>query len=104
MRILFTAVVLSLAAGATPALARHYDRGPAPNDENNSYWRDYQDDLSEARRELRSDLRHAHKPSDRREVWAEYRREVADARYDYGKEMREKGYQIGTVLVEDAEN
>jgi hypothetical protein len=44
-------------------------------------------------------LRSARKESDRREAWAEYRREVADAGKDYRKEMREKAYAVGRVTV-----
>lgn len=73
---------------------------PAPREDWNSYWLDYKTDISEAKRELRKDLRRAKKPSDRREAWAEYRREIADARKDYRKEMREKGYAVGSVSVE----
>ncbi|QIG78966.1 hypothetical protein [Stakelama tenebrarum] len=77
--------------------------------EENSHWRDYQTDLSEARRELRSDLRRAHDADDRVDAYAEYEREVADARHDFRKEMAERGVLIrdedmtptGTVTVEE---
>ena len=91
-----TLIALSLSAlVAVPALAHDHPRGDADL----SYLRDYQTDLSEAKRELRSDLRRAENPSDRAEAWAEYRREVADAKNDYNKEMIEKGYYRGTVEV-----
>jgi hypothetical protein len=93
---------------ASPALAADdIDRAawrnaePAPQEDWNSYWLDYKTDISEAKRELRKDLRRAKTPSDRREAWAEYRREVADAQKDYRKEMREKGYVVGNVAVTD---
>lgn len=91
---------LTLAATATPTLAHD---GPAPTGDESSHWRDYQTDLSEARRELRSDLRRANDPGDREDAWAEYRREVADARHDYNKEMIEKGYSVrqGRVTLGD---
>ncbi len=100
---------IALAAAAalmigTPALAhRHVDRGPAPTEDSNSYWLDYKTDVSEAKRELASDLRHADDESDRERAYTEYRREIADARSDYRKEMLEKGYRVGTVTVEDGE-
>ncbi|MBY8826066.1 hypothetical protein [Sphingomonas colocasiae] len=100
MQVTMIALTLGGMALAAPAIAHD---SPAPGDPDNAYWRDYQTDLSEARRELASDLRRARKPSDREEAWTEYRRELADARSDYRKEMIEKGYAVGTVQVlEDA--
>jgi hypothetical protein len=98
MRPIFALLVLL----AAPAAAHDYSRPqPAPQEDHNSYWLDYKTDLSEAKRELRKDLRRAKKPSDKREAWAEYRREVADAGKDYRKEMREKGYAVGQVTVSE---
>lgn len=96
---------LLIAAGvlaAAPAAAQGYDRGPAPEIDANSHWLDYKTDVSEAQRELRHDLRGADSRSDRYRAYAEYRRELADARYDYNKEMAERGYEIrrGLVTVE----
>jgi hypothetical protein len=93
-------LILILAFAATPALAGH-DRVPAPQDDRNSYWLDYKTDISEAKRELQSDLRRAKRPSDEREAWAEYRREIADAEHDYRKQMRDKGYVVGRVIVSE---
>ncbi|MGV3482444.1 MAG: hypothetical protein ACO1O3_21010 [Sphingobium sp.] len=98
MQVTMIALTLGGMALAAPAIAHD---SPAPGDPDNAYWRDYQTDLSEARRELASDLRRARKPSDREEAWSEYRRELADARSDYRKEMIEKGYSVGTVQVLD---
>ncbi|MDJ0978615.1 MAG: hypothetical protein QNI87_08765 [Erythrobacter sp.] len=66
----------------------------SPNNESNPWWIDYQTDLSEAKRELRSDLRRATDYEDRVEAKAEYQREVADAKHDYRKEMAERGYRV----------
>jgi hypothetical protein len=89
---------------AMPAAAhRHVDRGAVVMDDSNSYWLDYKTDISEAKRELASDLRHADDESDRERAWVEYRREIADARSDFRKEMLEKGYRVGTVTVADPE-
>ena len=57
-------------------------------------------DLSEARRELQSDLRHASNEEDIRDTQEEYRQEVADARRDYVKNMRKRGYTVGEVQLE----
>lgn len=68
----------------------------------NNYWYDYKSDVEEAEIELRKDLRRAKKPSDKREAWAEYNRELRDARADYTKEMIEKRYILrprGEVIV-----
>lgn len=93
-------IILAMLLLGAPAAAYDYRYPePAPREDWNSYWLDYKTDLSEAKRELRKDLRHAKKESDRREAWAEYRREVADAGKDYRKEMREKGYAVGRVTV-----
>jgi hypothetical protein len=80
-------------AVAAPATARDVarPRAAAIYDDSNSHYLDYKTDLSEARRELRSDLARADDPADRIDAWAEYRREVADARHDFAKEMAEKG-------------
>lgn len=91
----------------SPALAKRAaietGRTAAPNNEMNPWWRDYQTDLSEARRELASDLRRANDPGDRQDAYAEYEREVLDARHDYQKEMVERGYNVGSVTFEPNE-
>jgi hypothetical protein len=97
-------IVIAFAAAAvlaTPVLAHKRDRGPAPENENNHVWLDYQTDMSEARRELKSDLRHATDEEDVRDAHEEYRQEIADARSDYVKHMRKRGYRVGTVTLDD---
>ncbi|MEM7664954.1 MAG: hypothetical protein AAF250_03785 [Pseudomonadota bacterium] len=66
----------------------------APNNDTNNWWRDFKTDISEAERELRSDMRRATDEEDRQDAKAEYRREIADARHDYRKEMNERGYRV----------
>ncbi|MEP0190330.1 MAG: hypothetical protein ABJP70_06905 [Erythrobacter sp.] len=66
----------------------------APNNDRNKWWIDYRTDISEAKRELRSDLRRATDAEDRRDAWDEYRNEIADAKKDYRKEMAERGYRV----------
>ena len=92
-------LTLALLAAPVAAASPTYYPEPAPRDDHNSYWLDYKTDVSEAKRELRKDLKRAKTPSDRREAWAEYHRELADARRDFNKEMREKGYAVGRVTV-----
>jgi hypothetical protein len=70
----------------------------------NNYWYDYRSDVEEAENELRKDLRRAKSAQDKREAWAEYNRELKDARKDYTKEMVERGYILrprGEVIVGD---
>ncbi|TRD12806.1 hypothetical protein FGU71_09300 [Erythrobacter insulae] len=94
--------MLAAAALATPGAALAHpiiverDRGLpiAPNNDSNSYWLDFKTDISEAKRELKSDLRRATDDEDRRDAREEYRSEIADAKHDYRKEMRERGYRV----------
>ena len=97
------AILISLAAAtlASPASADELhiyvdrDRAPiAPNNDSNKWWVDYKTDISEAKRELASDLRRATDLEDRIDAREEYRREIADARYDYRKEMAERGFRV----------
>lgn len=104
MKMVLTLAVASTAiALAVPASA--HDKKPWHGpvyDDSNSHYLDYKTDLSEARRELRKDLRRANDEGDRIDAWAEYRREVADAKHDFAKEMAERGVNVnrrGTVEV-----
>jgi len=120
----FTKLAIAAAAGAAltaPALAhdRDYDdpvvqaaqeadttiliRGSqlpiSPNNDSNKFWLDYTTDISEAARELKSDLARATDEEDRREARAEYVREVRDAQKDYAEEMSERGYRVASFEV-----
>ncbi len=53
--------------------------------------------MAEALHELKKDLAER---EDRRDAWGEYRTELADARADYAREMREKGHRTGQVRIE----
>ena len=90
-------------ADAHPGTAHHADILDAPlAGVRNNYWYDYRSDVEEAENELRKDLRRAKSAQDKREAWAEYNRELRDARKDYTKEMVEKGYisrPRGEVIV-----
>ena len=68
----------------------------SPNNYSNPWWIDYKTDISEAKRELRSDLRRATDYEDRMDAREEYQREIADAKYDYRKEMAERGYYVAS--------
>jgi hypothetical protein len=84
-----TAATLSAHPG--PQHHAHTLKAPIAGVRNN-LWYDYRSDLDEAENELRKDLRRAKTSQDRREAYAEYDNELFDARKDYTKEMREKGY------------
>ena len=87
---------------ATPSLAKDRHTVPVYSDYN-PYYLDYKTDISEAKRELRKDLARADDAASREDAWAEYRREVADARHDFRKEMLERGMIVrnGRVTVEE---
>lgn len=92
-----TVIALPVAASAHhPVIIVEGKKGTriSPNNESNPWWVDYQTDISEAKRELRSDLRRATDYEDRVDAKEEYRREIADAKYDYRKEMAERGYRV----------
>ncbi|MBW4331741.1 hypothetical protein KY084_12755 [Stakelama sp. CBK3Z-3] len=105
-------VIAFAAAGAvlaaTPVMAgEHLTRANLFTD-SNSHYLDYKTSLSEARRELRSDLARAHDEQDRIDAKSEYDREVADAKHDFRKEMAERGFYVapndlreGHVTVEE---
>ena len=93
--VLATPVIAS--AGHPVIVVTGKNGGPArisPNNDSNPWWVDYKTDISEAKRELRSDLARATDYEDRVDAREEYRREIADAKYDYRKEMAERGYRV----------
>ena len=90
------ATLIAVPASAHPdrIIVDGYRAPIAPNNDRNKWWIDYKTDISEAKRELRSDLRRATDEEDRRDAWDEYHNEIADAKKDYTKEMRERGYRV----------
>ncbi|MCH4894200.1 MULTISPECIES: hypothetical protein [unclassified Sphingomonas] len=94
------AIAAAAAFAAVPAMAGH-DRYAHIFNDSNSHYLDYKTSISEAKRELRKDLEDADSESDRVEAYAEYEREVADADYDFRKEMAERGVKLrrGEVTV-----
>lgn len=66
----------------------------------NKLWFDYRIDITEAQKELRSDLNRASDIEDLRDAWEEYARELRKERFHYIKQMAKRGYRSGTVSVE----
>ena len=67
----------------------------------NHYWFDYQVNIVEAKKELASDMRHAHKIAAERRAWDEYGHELKHERFHYVKEMKKRGYPVGEVYLVD---
>ena len=65
----------------------------------NRFWFDYRIDITEAQKELRSDLNRADDVEDLRDAWEEYGRELRQERVHYIDEMAERGYRYGVVTV-----
>lgn len=63
----------------------------------NSSWYDYRINVTEAQKELASDLRGADDLEDRRDAWEEYGKELAKERRHYVTTMAKKGYRAGRV-------
>jgi len=66
----------------------------------NKLWFDYRIDITEAQKELRSDLDRASDIEDMRDAWEEYARELRKERFHYVKQMAKRGYRSGNVTVE----
>ena len=66
----------------------------------NRFWFDYRIDITEAQKELRSDLSRASDLEDMRDAWEEYGDELRKERIHYIEEMAERGYRYGTVTVD----
>lgn len=113
MKLAFLAEAMALgllAATANAAVADLYEERLARQEENliirapiagieNSLWFDYRIDITEAQKELRSDLGRASDIEDLRDAWEEYARELRQERIHYIEEMAERGYRSGTVTV-----
>ena len=67
----------------------------------NNLWFDYRIDVTEAQKELTSDLRRASDIEDRRDAWSEYAHELSHEREVYLHDMAERGYRQGTVYLVD---
>lgn len=65
----------------------------------NKLWFNYRIDITEAQKELRSDLNRASDIEDLRDAWEEYARELRKERSHYIRKMAKRGYRSGTVTV-----
>lgn len=65
----------------------------------NKLWFNYRIDITEAQKELRSDLGKADDVEDLRDAWEEYAKELRKERVHYVEEMAERGFRSGTVTV-----
>lgn len=65
----------------------------------NGLWFDYRINVTEAQKELSSDLRRASDVEDLRDAWEEYAFELRDEREHYVKKMAKRGYR-GVVTVD----
>lgn len=65
----------------------------------NKLWFNYRIDITEAQKELRSDLNRASDIEDLRDSWEEYARELRSERDYYVKKMAKRGYRSGTVTM-----
>lgn len=103
-----TALVLGTAAQA--ALPKLYEEALARDEERlilthpiagieNSLWFDYRIDVTEAQKELKSDLGRATDLEDLRDAWEEYAVELRHERLDYIEDMAERGYRMGEVTM-----
>lgn len=103
-------IALGLATAATAAVPMLHEEQMARNEEariitqpiasiENRFWFDYRIDVTEAQKELTSDLRRASDVEDLRDAWEEYAHELRHERETYVKEMAERGYRIGRVIV-----
>lgn len=105
-------IMLFFAAGAAAAVPMMYEERLARAEEariitspiagiENSLWFDYRIDVTEAQKELSSDLRRASDLEDLRDAWEEYARELKHEREDYIKDMAKRGYRQGRVDILD---
>jgi hypothetical protein len=67
----------------------------------NRLWFNYRINVTEAQKELSSDLRRATDIEDQRDAWEEYATELKHERVQYVSKMAKKGYRMGNVIVVD---
>ncbi len=105
-------LTLGIATAATAAVPMLHEEQMARDEEariithpiagiENRFWFDYRIDITEAQKELTSDLRRASDVEDQRDAWEEYARELSHERKHYIEEMAERGYRMGQVIVVD---
>lgn len=107
-----SALMLGIATAATAAIPMLDEEKIARDEEariiefpiagiENRFWFDYRIDITEAQKELTSDLRRASDVEDQRDAWEEYARELQHEREHYIEEMAERGYRMGKVIFID---
>ncbi|WP_299191623.1 hypothetical protein [uncultured Erythrobacter sp.] len=113
MKLTRTAIVIAaglIAASTQAAAPMLYEEQVARTEEQriinapiagieNRFWFDYRIDITEAQKELRSDLNRASDLEDQRDAWEEYANELREERKDYIEEMAERGYRYGTITI-----
>ncbi|MAF63261.1 MAG: hypothetical protein CL680_17620 [Blastomonas sp.] len=67
----------------------------------NRLWFDYRINVTEAQKELGSDLRRATDIEDRRDAWEEYAVELKHERVQYTTKMAKRGYRMGNAVIVD---
>ena len=103
-------IALGVATAATAAIPALHEEKYAREQEamiitspiagiENRFWFDYRIDITEAQKELTSDLRRASDVEDLRDAWEEYGHELKIERTHYIEEMAERGYRYGQVIV-----
>lgn len=103
---------LGFAAAATAAVPMLHEEQVARAEESriiglpiagieNRLWFDYRINVTEAQKELGSDLRRATDIEDRRDAWEEYAVELKHERVHYIEEMAERGYRMGNAVIVD---
>lgn len=101
---------LTLGTAAQAAMPMLYEESFARSEEKqiltapiagieNALWFDYLIDVTEAQKELKSDLGKADDIEDLRDAWEEYGQELRHERIDYIEDMAKRGYRMGEVTV-----
>jgi hypothetical protein len=98
--VIIASVMAATSAPAHPGAEHHPSIMTKPiGGQYNNFWYDYRTDVLEAEHELSHDMRDADDADDRARAFKEYVHELTDAKKDYSKEMAERGYRRGEVIV-----
>lgn len=110
MRLPLALCLAGLGASAAASVPMLYEEAFARDEERriiqmpiagiqNSLWFDYRINVTEAQKELASDLGRATDLEDRRDAWEEYGTELREERVHYVKKMAKRGYRAGAVTI-----
>lgn len=102
--------VLGLATAAAAAAPMLYEEQFARMEESriiampiagieNRLWFNYRINVTEAQKELGSDLRRASDIEDRRDAWEEYAVELKHERVQYTAKMAKRGFRMGNAII-----